>query len=163
MRLVRSLLAVPSDLGVAPRRRLGRRTSLRLERLVRGPRLQKGAIDREVVRGEVATQLRLVHDRSEELIRHLRLEEALTVLGERGGVEGGLVDAHVQEPLEQQDVVEPFAERPGRIEYIAINTVDFNNVSGGTLRRPPAAYMASKVSSSSTNTASTTTRIRRIG
>ena len=31
--------------------------------------------------------------------------------------------------------------RSERIEYIAINTVDFNNISGGTLRRPPAAYI----------------------
>ena len=31
--------------------------------------------------------------------------------------------------------------RSERIEYIAINTVAFNNVSGGTLGRPPAAYM----------------------
>ena len=53
--------------------------------------------------------------------------------------------------------------RSERIEYIAINTVDFNSVSGGTLRRPPAAYIASNVSSSSASTASTTTRIRRIG
>ena len=53
--------------------------------------------------------------------------------------------------------------RSERIEYIAINTVDFNNVSGGTLRRPPAAYIASKVPSSSASTASTTTRILRIG
>jgi hypothetical protein len=53
--------------------------------------------------------------------------------------------------------------RSERIEYIAISTVDFNNTSGGTLRRPPVEYIASKVSSSSARTASTTTRIRRIG
>jgi hypothetical protein len=53
--------------------------------------------------------------------------------------------------------------RSERIEYIAINTVDFNNVSGGTLRRPPAAYIDSNVSFIPASTASTTTRIRRIG
>ena len=53
--------------------------------------------------------------------------------------------------------------RSERIEYIAINTVDFNNVSGGTDARPPAAYMPSNTSSSSARTASTTTRILRIG
>jgi hypothetical protein len=41
--------------------------------------------------------------------------------------------------------------RSERIEYIAINTVAFNNVSGGTLRRPPLAYIASNVSSRSTS------------
>jgi len=71
-------------------------------------------------------------------------------------VEGRLVDAHVQEPLEQQVVVElPQNARSERIEYSAINTVDFNNVSGGTLRRPPAAYIATKVSSVPASTAST--------
>ena len=53
--------------------------------------------------------------------------------------------------------------RSDRIEYIAINTVAFNNVSGGTLARPPAAYIPSNTSSRSASTASTTTRIRRIG
>jgi hypothetical protein len=53
--------------------------------------------------------------------------------------------------------------RSERIEYIAINTVDFNSTSGGTLRRPPVEYMPSNVSSSSASTASTTTRILRIG
>jgi hypothetical protein len=53
--------------------------------------------------------------------------------------------------------------RSERIEYNAINTVDFNSVSGGTLRRPPVAYMPSNTGSSSASTASTTTRIRRIG
>jgi hypothetical protein len=53
--------------------------------------------------------------------------------------------------------------RSKRIEYIAINTVDFNNTSGGTLARPPAAYIPSNTSSISANTASTTTRILRIG
>jgi hypothetical protein len=33
--------------------------------------------------------------------------------------------------------------RSERIEYIAINTVAFNNCSGGTDRRPDVAYMAS--------------------
>jgi hypothetical protein len=58
------------------------------------------------------TQLRLIQDRGKELVGHLRVEEASAVLRERGGVEGGLVDAHVQEPLEQQVVGELLAERP---------------------------------------------------
>ena len=53
--------------------------------------------------------------------------------------------------------------RSERIEYIAINTVDFNSVSGGTERRPLVAYISSKIGSSSASTASTTTRILRIG
>jgi hypothetical protein len=53
--------------------------------------------------------------------------------------------------------------RSERIEYNAINTDDFNNVSGGTLRRPPAAYMPVNVSSIPASTVSTTTRMRRSG
>jgi hypothetical protein len=53
--------------------------------------------------------------------------------------------------------------RSERIEYIAINTVAFSSCSGGTLRRPRVAYISSKTGSSSASTASTTTRIRRIG
>ena len=55
------------------------------------------------------------------------------------------------------------AVSPERIEYSAINTVDFNNVSGGTLRRPPTAYIPPNRSPISASTASTATRIRRIG
>jgi hypothetical protein len=54
----------------------------------------------------------LTHDGGEELVCYLMLKEAFAVLRESGRVEGRLVDAHVQEPLEQQVVVEAFAERP---------------------------------------------------
>ena len=53
--------------------------------------------------------------------------------------------------------------RSERIEYIAINTVAFNSASGGTLVRPLDAYIASNTTSRSAKTASTTTRILRIG
>ena len=49
------------------------------------------------------------------------------------------------------------------MEYIAINTDAFNNISGGTDGRPFVEYIDSNTGSNSTSTASTTTRIRRIG
>ena len=107
-----ALLAVPLHLDVAARRRVRRRAVLRLEALVRRPRVQQRAVDGEVIRRDVAAQLRLAHHSGEELVRDLVLQQALAVLGERGRVERRLIDAHVQEPLEQQVVVEPFAERP---------------------------------------------------
>jgi len=41
--------------------------------------------------------------------------------------------------------------------------VAFSSASGGTLRRPATAYMASNSASRPARTSSTTTRIRRIG
>ena len=53
--------------------------------------------------------------------------------------------------------------RSERIEYSAISTEDFNNISGGTLGRPRGGYIAASSPSRSPSTASTTARIRRIG
>ena len=94
------------------------RAVFRLEALVRRPRVQQRPVDGEVIGGDVAAQLRLAHDRGEELVRDLVVQQALAVLGERGRVERRLIDAHVQEPLEQQVVVEPFAERPLRADRV---------------------------------------------
>ncbi len=88
------------------------------EALVRRPRLQQRAIDGEVLTRQVAAQLGLVHDGGEELVRDLVFEEPYAVLGERGRVERGGVDAHVQEPFEQQVVVAPLAERPLRTDRV---------------------------------------------
>jgi len=85
---------------------------------VRRPRLQQRPIDGEVLRRHVATQLRLSHHGSEELVRDLMLQQAFAVLRERGRVEPRLIDPHVQEPLEQQVVVEPFAERSLRADRV---------------------------------------------
>jgi hypothetical protein len=85
---------------------------------MRRPRVEQGPVDGEVIAGQVAAQLALAHHRRQELIGDLMVEEAFTVLGESGGVEGGLVDAHVQEPLEQQVVVETFAERSLRADRV---------------------------------------------
>ena len=100
------------DLGVAARRRVGRRTVLGLEALVRRPRLQQRPVDGEVLARDVAAQLGLADDRGEEPIRDLGFQQPVAVLGERRRVERLGVDRQVQEPLEQQVVVQPLAERP---------------------------------------------------
>jgi len=117
-----------------------------------------------VVAGQVAAQASLGDDLGEELVGDVVVQESPPVLGEGGRVEGGLIDAQVEKPFEQQVVVEPFAERPlGGIEYNAINTDAFNSDSGGTDGRPRVEYIASNAPSSSARTVSTTRRIRRIG
>jgi hypothetical protein len=54
----------------------------------------------------------LADHRGEEPIGDLMVQEALAVLGEGRGVEDPGVDGQAQEPLEQQVVVQPLAERP---------------------------------------------------
>ena len=79
---------------------------------MRGPGLQQGAVHREVITGDVAAQLGLADDRGEEPIRDLVIQQPLPVLGERGGVEGRRVDGQIQEPFEQQVVVESLTKGP---------------------------------------------------
>ncbi len=92
--------------GISPGAVLG------LEALVRRPRLQQRPVDGEVITGEVAAQLRLTHHGGEEPVGDLVVQEPLAVLGEGRRIERGGVDGQVQEPLEQQVVVQPLAERP---------------------------------------------------
>jgi hypothetical protein len=66
----------------------------------------------------ITTQLRLAHDSGEELVSDLMLQQTRAVLGERRRVERRLIDAHIQEPLEQQVVVQAFAERPLRADRV---------------------------------------------
>jgi len=65
---------------------------------VRGPGLEQGAIDAEVLARDVAPQLGLLDDLGQEPIGDLGLEQPLPVLGEGGGVERRGVDGQVQEP-----------------------------------------------------------------
>ena len=85
---------------------------------VRRPRLQQGPVNTEMLRGHVATQLRLVHHRSEELVGDLVIQQPLAVLGERRWIERFPVDRDVEEPFEQHVVVQPFAERPLRTHRV---------------------------------------------
>lgn len=56
--------------------------------------------------------LGLPHDEPEELAADLVFQKALAVLGKRRGVEAGAHHVHVEEPAEQQVVVELLAELP---------------------------------------------------
>jgi hypothetical protein len=117
MRLIRSLLTMPADLGIARDRWLRGRLILRLEALVRRPRLQQRAIHGEVIRRDVAAQLRRAHDSGEELIGDPRIQESLTVLGERRRIERWLIDAQIQEP---ENDGAPVA--PGRDQAVELKT-----------------------------------------
>jgi hypothetical protein len=60
----------------------------------------------------------LPHDRGEELVRDLVLQQARAVLRERGRIERRLIDPHVEQPLEQQLVVQRLAERTLRADRV---------------------------------------------
>jgi hypothetical protein len=109
-------VGVPT-LALAPppsRRRLGPRFHLRswlgFEALEGRPGVEQGAVDAEVVAGDEALQPGVLEHGCKEEPGDVSVEEPLAVLGERGGVEGRVLDVHVQEPLEQQVVVESLAE-----------------------------------------------------
>ena len=110
---------MPLHLDVAARRRLGRRAVFGLEALVRRPRLQQRAVDGEVVAARCSGAAwpgatTAAKNSSATSCSSRRLRFLVNV----GRVERRLVDAHVQEPLEQQVVVEPFAERPLRADRV---------------------------------------------
>jgi hypothetical protein len=137
---------------------------LRPEALERGPGLEQRAVDGEVMARHELAPLGLRDHRGEEPVGHLVLENSVAVLGEAGGVEGHLLDVHVEEPLEEQVVLEALAElalAPHRVEG------DQQAALEQALRRdavPPAfAYMASNVGDSSARMGSTIVLIRRIG
>src|SRR5882757_920175 len=101
-------LKIPIPTGVRSR------TSaiLRSERFHRGPGLNQRAIDTEVFIREQLKGARFAHHRVKEFQSHLFARQALAVLAERGGVERSFLKAHVQEPAEQNVVIERLAKEP---------------------------------------------------
>jgi hypothetical protein len=63
-----------------------------------------------VLAGEQVLLAGEVEHRLEELAADVVLEQALAVLGEGALIEGGILDVHVQEPLEEEVVLKPLAE-----------------------------------------------------
>jgi hypothetical protein len=92
--------------------------ALFLEALQRRPRLNQRRIHREVLIANPTLGLREPHDLSKEQVRHLVLQQPRLVLGERGVVEDRLVGVKVQEPAEQQIILEALAELPLRTDRV---------------------------------------------
>ena len=114
MGLVAPSLPVVVHLRVPPH---GRGTALAVvilgpEALVRGPGLEQGAVNAEVLPRDVAAQVGLLHHRREEAVGDLLLQQPLPVLAEGAVVEALGVDVQVQEELEEQVVPQPLAELP---------------------------------------------------
>src|SRR2546421_992519 len=122
--VVGTLLAVEVDLNIAaaalawgrpPRVALGLALAAevgaaRLEALERGPGLEQGAVNGEVLVGEQVQLTSLVEHGLEEESADVVLQEPVAVLGEGALVESGVLDVEVHEPLEEEIVLEPLAE-----------------------------------------------------
>jgi hypothetical protein len=91
---------------------------LGLEALVRGPRLDQRAVDREVLVRQQRFDLGLFQQLGHELVEHLALLKALAVLGEGGGVPHPIVGRQSDEPAEQQIIVELLHQQPLRPQAI---------------------------------------------
>src|SRR5262249_1576328 len=101
MRLVASSLTAKVDrrvAGIVRWRAATRGALLGVEALERGPRLDEGTVDGEVLVAHELRVFRLAHDLPEELLRDIGLDEPLSVLGKRARIEAGLRHVHVQEP-----------------------------------------------------------------
>ncbi len=112
MRCVRALLAPKIDLGIAParlvrRRLIGPSFVLRAEALHAGPRLDQGAVDREVVARQEPIYRWPRQDRSEELRCDVTIQQPVTVLRKARSVPHPIIDAEPDEPSERQVEIEP--------------------------------------------------------
>src|SRR5450759_4141286 len=85
---------------------------LALIRLHRRPCFDQRAVDTKVLVRQQLQAPRFAHHGIEELHSNLFAREALAVLAEGGGIEGGFLQTHIQEPAKQDVVVERLAKEP---------------------------------------------------
>ena len=94
-----------------------------LQRGMRRPGQQQGAIHREVLVTEQRLDLRCAHQLLQEfpqgppahsasLRKHLVIEEPLSVFGECGGMPDRIIRAEAHKPAEQQVVVQLLQQQP---------------------------------------------------
>ena len=80
------------------------------EALERRPGLQQCAVDGEVLFGEEPSAPGFRQHRLHEPGRDIVLHEPPPVLREGRGIEGGVIEVEVQEPLKEEVVLQPFTE-----------------------------------------------------
>src|SRR5215208_575874 len=121
MALVAPLLAAKVALAIAAGAGRLARPVLRLEALHRSPRLDLRAVNREVLVRQQFTYLLVVKQLSQELARHIRLEQSVAVLREHSRHPYRLVHPKPHEPTIEQIVVELLHQltlRADRIERL---------------------------------------------
>ena len=111
---VRALLAMKVDRGI-PRIvgwLVGDWLVLGPEALEAGRGFDQRPVHREVLIRQQAESAGRQHDLVKELLRHVMVEEPLTILAERARVEAGFDQIHPQKPAEQLVVLQLLAEGP---------------------------------------------------
>src|SRR5438874_2444687 len=95
--------------------------SLRLEALVRGPRLDQGAINREMLVRQKRLHLLVFEKLDHELLERIAFLKAFPVLGEDCRIPDRVVRRQTDEPTKQQIVVElldQLALGADRVKYL---------------------------------------------
>src|SRR5437016_1636014 len=113
MRRIRAALAVEVERWIARiiRRRLVRwRRVLGPEALKTGRGFDERAVHAEMLVAQQPQPGRLAHHLVKEAPGDVVLEQSAAVLGEHDWIEAGLDQAHIQEPTEQQVVVQLLTE-----------------------------------------------------
>ena len=95
---------------------IGWRAVLRLKTLHGGPRLDQGAVDREVLVRQQRLDRRVRQDRGHDLARHVGGQQPVAVLAEHRGDPDRVVDAEPDEPPEQQVVIHLLHQLPLRAD-----------------------------------------------
>src|SRR6516165_1894519 len=116
MRIVGALRA--AEIHSAPTIRRRWRTVFGLEALLSRPRLDQRAVHGQVLRGEQTFLASELHDRIEEALRQVLVHQSLAQAREVRLVEPRVLQTHVQEPAEQNVVVEHLAEQPVRAHRV---------------------------------------------
>src|SRR5690349_9864658 len=112
MRLVRALLLAEVALTISPWRGRLARTVFRPEALHRGPGIDQRTIHREVLARQKLLHLRQPQQRRQKLVRHLRLQQAVAVMREHGGMPDLRIYWQADKPAEQQIVIDLLHQHP---------------------------------------------------
>ena len=114
---------------------------LLLEALKRRPRLYQRRIDREVLVANPMLGLREPNHLRKKQVGHLVFQHPCLVLLVRRVVEHRLIRIHVQEPAEEQIVLQPLAELPLRADRVESHQhLESSSRSGGIDGLPLSAY-----------------------
>ena len=107
------------------------------EALHRGPCLDQGAVNREVLGGQQALDPGLDQDGGEELNGDVAIEQAVAILGEGGVVPDRIIDPKPHKPPEEKVVFEPLDDLALRAFGVKrLKSMARSSFSGGIEGRP---------------------------
>jgi hypothetical protein len=111
MRVVRPLLAMKIDRGIAGIVRCPVLFTLALKALQTGPSFDQCAVHGEVFIAGQVLFLRLFYYLAQKLACHIAIEQTIPILGKHGDVPHGLIQIHANKPAEQQAIIDLFHQQ----------------------------------------------------